>query len=72
MCLAGLGIAQLPYYLVADDLKEGRLVHLYRGYAIATHAYYLIYHKKNRTSQKHQLFKQHLLRWFKERTEIFI
>jgi DNA-binding transcriptional LysR family regulator len=72
MCLAGLGIARLPYYLVADDLKEGRLVHLYRGYAIATHAYYLIYHKKNRTSQKHQLFKQHLLRWFKERTEIFI
>lgn len=72
ICLSGHGVARLPYYLAAADIAAGRLVHLYPDYQIATHPYYLVYHKKDRTSKKHQQIREQMLRWFKSQPEIFI
>lgn len=72
MCLEGLGVARLPYFLVADDIKEGRLIHLFPEYKISTHSFYLVYLKETYTSQKIKTTKEAILSWFKNRKDIFI
>jgi DNA-binding transcriptional LysR family regulator len=52
MCLRGLGVARIPYYLVERDLAEKSLVHLYKDYSIATHPLYLVYPAKGYRSRK--------------------
>ena len=72
LCLEGMGVARLPYYLVEADIAAGKLIHLYKDYEIATHSYYLVYHKKERASKRHQQLREQILRWFKDRHEIFV
>lgn len=72
MCLEGLGIARLPYFLVEQDIREGRLIHLFPEYKISTHSFYLVYLKETYTSQKIKTTKEAILSWFKNRKDIFI
>jgi DNA-binding transcriptional LysR family regulator len=72
LCLDGFGVAKIPLYMVADDLKNGSLVQLFPEYEIATHPLYLMYLKSEFTSKKHKLVKDIILKWFKERKCYFI
>lgn len=72
MSLAGLGVARVPYYLVDNDLKEKRLVHLYKDYLIATHPLYLVYPAKGYGSRKHKVAKDLIWKWFKDNRTIFL
>lgn len=44
--LAGMGVALLPAYLVADDLRAGRLVRLHQHQVQTEGAYWLIYPRR--------------------------
>ncbi|MCW8906089.1 MAG: LysR family transcriptional regulator [Sedimenticola sp.] len=46
-CEAGLGIAQLPGFLVDQAIDQGRLVELLPEYAIDTFCLHLLYHKQS-------------------------
>lgn len=72
LCLAGLGVARLPLYLVADDVRAGHLLRLFSDYEITTHPLYLVYLQSEYPSRKHQIVKAEILRWFKEQRVFFI
>ncbi len=72
LALAGQGIGRLPYYLVADEIADGRLVQLFPKHHITTHSLYLVYFKDAYPSRKHALAKEALLRWFAERPQFFV
>jgi DNA-binding transcriptional LysR family regulator len=72
MCLGGLGIVRLPFYLAADHLRDGRLVQLFAEYQIATHPLYLVYLKGEYPTVKHRVVKSAILKWFESRPEIFV
>lgn len=60
--LAGLGFAQLPGYLVVEDIRAGRLVTVLPHTVTATRAFSVVY--LNRTEQqplRERLFIEHLL-----------
>lgn len=67
MALHGLGVAQLPSFMVGEDVKRGRLVHLfaqwsiYRGAAI-----YAVWPPHRRDSRKVRLFVEFLVERFGE------
>lgn len=71
MCINGLGIARLPYYIVYEDLKSGRLVPIFSEYKIATHQLYLVYLRSEFSTSKHRTTKDEILKWFNHRNEIF-
>lgn len=54
--LAGLGIARLSTYLVADDLRQGRLVRLLPGYADEGSDILAVYSDKRNLSPKVRAF----------------
>jgi len=54
--LAGLGIARLSTYLVADDLRQGRLVRLLPGYADEGSDILAVYSDKRNLSRKVRAF----------------
>ncbi len=70
MCLNGLGVARLPYYLVETDLAEKRLVHLYKDYSISTHPLYLVYPAKGYRTKKNKLAKDLIWDFIKNRLKI--
>ena len=57
---AGLGVALLPDFLVADDLASGRLVRLVDGWAERGHAIWAIYPHSRHLAPKVRLFVDHL------------
>jgi len=67
----GLGIARLPFYDVEAELKNGKLVQLFPEYQIATRPLYLVYYKGDYETKKQKETKNAILKWFKDRREIF-
>ena len=45
LCLQGLGVAQLPDFMVKKDLKRGALVELLEEYALKSFYVHLLYHQ---------------------------
>lgn len=72
LCLSGLGIARLPFYIVREDLAAGRLERLFGDFQIATHPLYLVYLKSEYASRRHAFARDKLLEWFKAEKDIFI
>lgn len=72
LCLAGQGVARLPYYLVREDLTAGRLVRLLGDFQISTHPLYLVYLKSEYSSVRHTLVRDALLQWFRSTQDIFL
>lgn len=57
---AGLGVALLPDFLVADDVASGRLVRLLDGWQEQGHAIWAIYPHNRHLAPKVRLFVDHL------------
>lgn len=72
MCLAGDGIARLPYYLVAADIEAGRLLRLFPKHQITTHSLFLVYLKNQYASRRLGAARELILSWFDDRPEIFV
>lgn len=72
MCLASIGVARMPYYLVAKDIEENRLVHLYREYSIATHPLYLVYPAKGYRAKKSKVAKELIWGWVRESRSLVV
>lgn len=72
MCLEGLGVARVPFYLVEKDLATKKLVHLYQDYSIATHPLYLVYPSQSYRAKKQKIVKDFLWTWMKEHKRIFV
>lgn len=67
MVLHGLGIAQLPTYMIGEDVRRGRLVHLlpdWRGYEGAQ--IFAVWPQHRRDSRKVRLFVEFLAEQFGE------
>ena len=62
--LRGEGIAKLPYYCVADDLREGRLVPVLKDYSHIGDAVYAIYPHSKYLPHKVRLFVDFIAEWF--------
>ncbi len=63
--LAGLGIADLPEYLVARDLADGRLVRILEGFPRLVRGVYVVYAPSPFTPTKVRLFVDALKAQFK-------
>ncbi|REL34330.1 LysR family transcriptional regulator [Thalassotalea euphylliae] len=71
LALNHMGIARMPYYLVADDIKAGALVLLLADYSISTHSLYIVHARHNRLPNKLRVFKQLLVDWRAAHPELF-
>ena len=71
LCLQGLGVARLPYYLVSDDLDSGRLVRLFGDYQISTHPLYLVYLRSEYATRKKKLIRDTILGWARRNRSFF-
>lgn len=60
----GAGIACEPDFIVADELRDGRLVALLPGYATALSAIYAVYPTRRHLSAKVRLFVDYLIERF--------
>jgi DNA-binding transcriptional LysR family regulator len=63
--LAGVGIADLPRYLVEDDITAGRLVSVLDAHVCSTRAVYLMYIPTPFTPAKIRTLSDHLRRSFR-------
>ena len=72
MCLAGLGVARMPHYLVEQDIEMKKLVHLYKDYSIATHPLYLVYAANGYRAKKQKLAKELIWGWMKGQKEVVV
>lgn len=67
MAMHGLGIAQLPSYMIGEDVRRGRLVHLLRGWnGYDGGAVFAVWPPHRRDSRKVKLFVEFLLDQFGE------
>lgn len=71
LCVAGLGVARIPFYIVKDDIAAGRLVELFSDYRIHTHPLYLVYLKSEYASRRHAFARDKILDWFQGQKGIF-
>ncbi|GMG82622.1 LysR family transcriptional regulator [Paralimibaculum aggregatum] len=62
--LAGMGIARLPTYLVAEDLRRGRLEHLLPGLVDDTTNIVAVYADRRNLPAKIRVFLDHLVERF--------
>ena len=72
--LTDLGIAMLSEYLVADDLKAGRLERVLKSYSAPTRPLYIIYQKDNFQPLRMRMFIDFLvqeMKSFSERQKFF-
>lgn len=51
LCIQGLGIAQLPDFMVEDELKAGTLVELFSKDALDNFYIHILYHQKSTTNK---------------------
>ncbi|MEO1889618.1 MAG: LysR family transcriptional regulator [Cycloclasticus sp.] len=56
LLLQGVGVSVLSHFIVADDLREGRLVELLPNYELGSAGVYLVYQEKQYKQLKVQLF----------------
>lgn len=64
MCLAGVGIALQPTFIIGDDLRAGRLVHLLPNYDPVPRTAYVVYQKGARRSSSVRAFVSFLAEQF--------
>lgn len=64
--VAGLGIAMLPTYCAATDLRSGHLVQLLTGWPIADQPLYAVHPFGTNPPQKVRAFVEFLASWFSE------
>jgi LysR family transcriptional activator of dmlA len=62
--LAGVGIADLPRYLVQEDVRKGRLVSVLPRFVVNERSVFALYAPSRFTPQKVQLFVEALVRGF--------
>ncbi len=62
--LAGLGVARLSAYLVADDLREGRLVHLLPEHCLENSDILMVFSDRRNLSPKVRVFVDYLVAKF--------
>lgn len=62
--VAGLGVAYQPDFLVRDELRAGRLVRLFPGWATWQGAFHAVYPHRRHLSPKVRLMVEHLVRAF--------
>lgn len=72
LCLGGIGIARIPYYMVEKDLENGDLVELFREYLVATHQLNLVYLRNEYATHKHKVVKGLIFDWFAENKKYFV
>ena len=71
-CKQGLGPARIPYYIVAEEIKQGNLIQIFPEYQISTHSINLVYLRSEFGSPKLKITKEAILKWFSDRKEIFV
>lgn len=59
--IAGLGICQMPTFIVGEDLAQGRLVELLPDYRLPEHAIYAVYPERKHVPAKVTAFVDFLL-----------
>ncbi|MDT3249826.1 LysR family transcriptional regulator [Serratia sp. root2] len=59
--IAGLGICQMPTFIVGDDLAQGRLVEVLPDYKLPEHAIYAVYPERKHVPAKVMAFVDFLL-----------
>ncbi|WP_346825487.1 LysR family transcriptional regulator [Serratia inhibens] len=59
--IAGLGICQMPTFIVGDDLAQGRLVEVLPDYRLPEHAIYVVYPERKHVPAKVMAFVDFLL-----------
>lgn len=64
MALAGYGIANLPFYQVEADIRNGHLLHLLTDWLSYSHDLYIIHASHLHLPKKLRLFKELLSDWF--------
>jgi len=60
LLLQGLGIAQMPTFIVANALKSGELIPLLENYQLPNHAIYAVYPERKHLPEKVNVFIQFL------------
>lgn len=59
--LAGLGVCQMPTFIVGDDLAQGRLIELLPDHKLPEHAIYAVYPERKHVPAKVMAFVDFLL-----------
>lgn len=59
--IAGLGICQMPTFIVGDDIAQGRLLELMPDYRLPEHAIYAVYPQRKYLPAKVSAFVDFLL-----------
>lgn len=72
LALLGQGIANIPLYLIDEDIKTQRLVPVLPDCVIPMHPLYIIHAAQRRVPRKIQLFKQLLAEWFTQNPEFLL
>lgn len=72
MAQLGLGVANLPRYVVEEDLKTGELVHLLPDWYSGIHHLYLVYTQQRTYPQKVTHFIQLIKQWRDNHCEWFL
>ncbi|BCG23312.1 transcriptional regulator [Pseudomonas tohonis] len=62
--LSGAGIARLPSYMLHDELADGRLVWLLRGYQTRQSPVFLVHPYQGGLPRRTQVLLEYLLDWF--------
>ncbi|MGY0219286.1 LysR substrate-binding domain-containing protein [Endozoicomonadaceae bacterium StTr2] len=63
--LDGLGIAQMPTFIVGPDLMQGKLVSLLTDYPLPEHAIYILYPDRQHLPLKVRAFRDFMIEHFK-------
>lgn len=72
MATLGLGVANLPRYVVEDDLAQGRLIHLFPEWHSGIHHLYLVYTRQRTYPQKVVSFIERIKQWRADHGEWFL
>jgi DNA-binding transcriptional LysR family regulator len=64
--LRGIGIARLPYYLVAEELDSGRLVELLPEWQLPATPVSLVYPSREHLPQRARAFRDFVVDWFRQ------
>ncbi len=71
LVLSGLGIANLPFHIVIDDIKNKNLVSILDDYEVETHKLIIAHAQHRILPNKIKVFKELLVTWFYKHPEFF-
>lgn len=66
LALHGEGIANLPYYLVEDDLAQGKLINVLADFNVPVHELHIVHAAQRLIPKKMRIFKSLLSQWFED------